>query len=132
MSAIWNDLVAAHADVVLSGHNHDYERFAPIGKTAAPPVAPHSTTTAPPVYQQPKLDPSGITEFVAGTGGKNHYDFIPSKSTSTVPNAPLQGELVRNSTDFGVLELTLLPAGFKWRFVTITHTILDKGSAQCH
>jgi hypothetical protein len=45
MSAIWNDLVAAHADVVLSGHNHDYERFAPLGATPDPSSGARSTTT---------------------------------------------------------------------------------------
>ena len=130
MTAIWNDLVAAHADVVLSGHNHDYERFAPIGTTPAPPAVPNSTTTGAPIYQQPTLDPTGITEFVAGTGGKNHYDFTPSQSS--VLNPPLNGEKIRNHTDFGVLALTLLPASFRWRFVSIDHTTLDQGSAACH
>ena len=130
MSTIWNDLVAAHVDVVLSGHNHDYERFAPIGVTPAPERVPNSTTTGAPIYQQPNLDPAGITEFVAGTGGKNHYDFTASHSS--VENAPLNGEKIRNHTDFGVLELSLLPTNFKWRFVTIGHTTLDQGSAACH
>lgn len=130
MTAIWNDLVAAHADVVLSGHNHDYERFAPLGRTTIPPGAKNSTTTGTPIYQQPALQPTGITEFIVGTGGKNHYDFTPSHSEQTT--TPLVGEKIRNATAFGVLELNLLPASFKWRFVTIGHQVLDHGAAPCH
>ena len=130
MTAIWNDLVAAHADLVLSGHNHDYERFAPLGRTTIPPGAKNSTTTGTPIYQQPALLPTGITEFIVGTGGKNHYDFTPSHSEQTT--TPLVGEKIRNDTAFGVLELTLLPKSFDWRFVTVNHRVLDKGAASCH
>ena len=130
MTAIWNDLVAAHADVVLSGHNHDYERFAPLGATTIPPGAKNSTTTGTPIYQQPTLSPTGITEFIVGTGGKNHYDFTPSHSEQTT--TPLTGEKIRNATAFGVLELTLLPKSFKWSFVTVAHHVLDSGTAPCH
>jgi hypothetical protein len=130
MSAIWNDLVAAHADIVLSGHNHDYERFAPIGRTPAPAAANDSTTTGAPVYQPPVLDPKGIREFVVGTGGKNLYRFEPSHSDVATP--PLPGERVRNDTVFGILELTLLPKAYTWRFVSTAHTTIDRGSGVCH
>lgn len=104
MSAIWADLVAAHVDVVLSGHNHDYERFAPLDANGQP-------------------DPAGVTEFVVGTGGKNHYGFVTS---------PLTGELVRNDTSFGVIEMTLRPAGYTWSFVPAPgFTFRDSGSANC-
>jgi hypothetical protein len=73
MTTIWNDLVAAHADVVLSGHNHDYERFPALNATGVPTA-------------------SGVQEFVVGTGGKNHYGF------GTAP--AFSGE-VRNDTAFG-------------------------------
>jgi hypothetical protein len=76
MNDIWADLVAAHVSVVLSGHNHDYERFVPLNAAGQP-------------------DPSGVTEFVVGTGGKNHYGFV---------KAPLTGEVVRNDTSFGVMQ----------------------------
>lgn len=130
MTAIWNDLAAAHADVVLSGHNHDYERFAPLGRTTVPPASKNSTTTGTPIYQQPALSPTGITEFIVGTGGKNHYDFTPSHSEQTT--TPLTGEKIRNDSAFGVLELNLLPKSFTWSFVTIGHRVLDSGSAPCH
>ncbi len=112
MATIWNDLVAAHVDVVLSGHNHDYERFEPIGATPAKQT-------------QPVLDPNGIREFVVGTGGKNHYGF-------SAP--PLSGEMVRDSTTFGVLKLTLHPNGYDWSFVNDpgSGSFTDSGSGACH
>jgi hypothetical protein len=111
MGYLWNVLAAAHVDIVLSGHNHDYERFAPLGTT------PESQT-------QPNLDPSGIREFVVGTGGRNVYPITA---------APLQGEQFRNDTDFGVLSLSLQPAGYRWQFHSIfTGGVLDEGSGTCH
>jgi hypothetical protein len=104
MTAIWNDLVAAHAAVVLAGHNHDYERFVPLDGGGVP-------------------DPAGVTEFVVGTGGKNHTAF---------PMGTLSGEVVRNSTAYGVLRLALGPAGFSWRFYSVSgSSFTDSGSAAC-
>ena len=119
MATIWNDLVAAHADVVLSGHNHDYERFEPIGATP-------QDTAASPNFQQPKLDPNGIREFVVGTGGKNHYGF------GTQP--PLTGEVVRDASTYGVLKLTLHPTSYDWQFVTDpgSGSFTASGTGSCH
>jgi hypothetical protein len=112
MGVLWNDLVAAHADVVLAGHNHDYERFEPIGATS-------------PSATQPTLDPAGIRQFVVGTGGKNHYGL----STTA-----LNGEIVRDSTTYGVLKLTLHPASYDWEFVNDagSGSFKDAGSGSCH
>ncbi len=112
MNDIWNDLVAAHVDVVLSGHNHDYERFEPIGAAPAGQV-------------QPNLDPSGIRAFVVGTGGKNHYAFAA---------APLNGEVIRDASTFGVLKLTLHANSYDWQFVNDpgSGTFTDSGTAACH
>ena len=126
MATIWNDLVAAHADVVLSGHNHDYERFEPIGSDTAGHAASNGTTTETPSFQDPMLDPNGIREFVVGTGGKNHYGF------GTQP--PLTGEVVRDSSTYGVLKLTLHPTGYDWQFVNDpgSGTFTDLGTGSCH
>jgi acid phosphatase type 7 len=113
MTAIWNDLVEARADVVLQGHNHVYERFEPIGR------APQGSEK----HQQPILDPNGIRSFVVGTGGKNLTRF-------TEP--PLTGEAVRDSETYGVLKLTLHPAGYDWTFVPEAgKSFTDSGSATC-
>jgi hypothetical protein len=104
MSTIWADLVAAHVSVVLAGHNHDYERFVALNAAGQP-------------------DPAGVTEFVVGTGGKNHYGF-------TV--APLTGEVVRNDASFGVIDMTLGPTSYSWKFVPAPgYTFTDSGSANC-
>jgi acid phosphatase type 7 len=126
MATIWNDLVTAHADVVLSGHNHDYERFDPIGVTPADTADASSTTTGQPNFQDPVLDPNGIRQFVVGTGGKNHYGF------GSQP--PLAGEVVRDASTYGVLKLTLHPNGYDWQFVNDpgSGSFTDSGTAACH
>jgi acid phosphatase type 7 len=121
MAALWNDLARAHVDVVLSGHNHDYERFAPIG--VVPGVQVPTGPTDQPNFEQPILNANGIHEFVVGTGGKNHYAFT---------RPPLRGERVRNDNTYGLLLLRLRPHGYSWRFVPEPgKTFTDSGSATC-
>jgi IPT/TIG domain-containing protein len=104
-SVFWDDLYAAGADVVLSGHKHNYERFAPQSPQAV-------------------ADPSfGIREFVVGTGGKDHQGF----------NTPDPNSEVRDSSSFGVLDLTLHPTSYDWQFVPVAgQSFSDNGSASCH
>ena len=127
MADIWNLLVKAHADVVLAGHNHDYERFDPIGITPQDTsAAGNSTTTGKPNFQDPNLDPGAIREFVVGTGGKNHYGF---------GNQPaLAGEVVRNADTYGVLKVTLHARGYTWQFVNDpgSGSFTDSGNGSCH
>jgi hypothetical protein len=100
----WKDLYAAGADVVLNGHDHDYERFAPQTPTAV------------------RDDARGIREFVVGTGGAH---FEPMSSVK--PNS-----VVRNQT-FGVLKLTLHSGSYDWQFVPIAgKTFTDSGTGYCH
>jgi hypothetical protein len=104
MTTIWNDLVAAHADVVLSGHNHDYERFVPLDANG-------------------NADPAGTAEFVVGTGGRNRYPFS---------DPPLPTEPVRDDTSFGVLQLTLNATDYAWKYVPAPgYSFTDSGSAAC-
>ena len=101
---LWNALEAAGADVVLNGHDHDYERFAP--QTSA--------GTA---------DANGIREFVVGTGGGGLRPFATIASNSEV----------RNASTFGVLRLTLRAEGYDWRFVPVAgQSFTDAGSGACH
>ena len=101
--AFWRDLYAAGADVVLNGHEHDYERFAPQSPTGA-------------------VDPKGIRQFVVGTGGAGLYQFA-----TTLPNSE-----VRNSDTFGVMKLTLHATGYDWRFVPVAgSSFTDTGSGSC-
>jgi len=103
--SLWQPLYDAGADVVVSGHEHSYERFAPQTPTGA-------------------LDPArGLREFVVGTGGASHFPF----------GAPLANSEVRDNTTFGVLRLTLKPRGYEWRFVPAAGGMFtDSGSGSCH
>ncbi|MCC9076621.1 DUF4832 domain-containing protein [Litorilinea aerophila] len=106
--AFWEVLYEYGADVVLSGHDHTYERFAP---------------------QDPEgqADPArGIRQFVVGTGGASLYSF-----SEIQPNSE-----VRNDTAWGVLKLTLHPDRYDWEFIPATvsqdaPTFTDAGSANC-
>lgn len=103
-SNFWKVLYRNKADVVLSGHDHDYERFAP---------------------QTPggKLSPRGIRQFVVGTGGKELRPFGAIKDNSRV----------RNASTFGVLKLTLHPRSYEWRFIPAAgKTFTDTGGTPCH
>jgi acid phosphatase type 7 len=101
----WEALYEYGADVVLAGHAHVYERFAPQTPWAK---ADHAT---------------GIRQFVVGTGGNGHYGFRGVKPNSQV----------RNANTFGVLKLNLRPGGYDWRFLPQPgKTFTDSGSAACH
>ena len=105
VTPLWDALYAAGADLVLNGHDHDYERFAPqTPGGAADPV-------------------SGIREFVVGTGGRSHYAIGAAQPNSEV----------RNATTFGILKLTLRAQGYDWRFVPESAGgFTDSGSDSCH
>jgi hypothetical protein len=101
---LWELLHAAGADVVLNGHDHDYERFAP--------QTPVGTA-----------DPNGIRQFVVGSGGRDFRDFRPAQPNSEA----------RNNQTFGVLKLTLHSTSFDWEFVPEAGgTFRDSGSGACH
>lgn len=104
----WNLLYAAHADVVLNGHVHNYQRFAPMNP-------------------QGNSDPiNGITEFIAGTGGEAQ---VPVKA-GVVPYPVAQAKT------FGYLRMTLLPTGWSADFVKVDSTgattVLDTSTGTCH
>lgn len=105
MHDVWVDLYNAHADVVLNGHDHDYERFAP---------------------QDPNANPvaKGVTEFVVGTGGE---------SLITNFNGTAANSVVRNRTTYGVLELVLHATSYDWTFLPDgkSGTFTDSGTASC-
>jgi acid phosphatase type 7 len=102
---LWRLLYRAGVDVVLTGHDHIYERFASL--------RPDGTR-----------DPEhGFREFIVGTGGAQHYPIV----------APHAFSRVRNATTFGVLALTLFSGSYRWRFVPVAgSTFTDGGTASCH
>ena len=100
----WNDLYSAGADLVLNGHAHDYERFAPqTGSGAA--------------------DPKGLTEMVVGTGGDDFHKM----------GAAISNSVVRDNGSFGVLKMTLHATGYEWEFIPAAgYSFKDSGTAACH
>ena len=103
--AFWQALYDANADLVLGGHDHEYERFVP--QTPAGVADPAR----------------GIREFVVGTGGRSHYSLGRREANSEIFDA----------TTFGVLKLTLSPGRYTWQFIPIVgQSFTDSGSGVCH
>ena len=104
MREIWRVLYELDVDLVVNGHDHLYERFAP---------------------QDPdgRLDQArGIRQIIVGTGGGALYTPITS-----APNTEAIGIV------YGVLKLTLGDGGYQWQFLPIPGTLFsDSGSGQCH
>jgi hypothetical protein len=102
---LWQALYDANAEIVISGHEHNYERFAPQTPTGA-------------------ADPTrGIREFIVGTGGT---DFYPSGTA-------IANSQVRNTGTWGVLKLTLSANGYSWQFIPVAgQSFTDSGSGTCH
>ena len=102
---LWETLYAAGVDVVLNGHDHNYQRFAP---------------------QDPwgRANPEGgIRQFVVGTGGRSLYEI----------SVPIANTEVHNDDAYGVLKLTLHPKKYEWEFVPVEgETFSDSGGSRCH
>src|SRR6266487_4036480 len=102
---IWQSLYNHNADLILTGHDHIYERF-------APQTADGTLDTA-----------RGLREFIVGTGGANHTTL-----TTIAANSEL-----RNVDTFGVLKLTLHPTSYDWQFAPEAgQTFTDSGTGACH
>jgi acid phosphatase type 7 len=104
----WKALSAVHADVVLNGHVHNYQRFPPLDPSGG-------------------LDPlNGITEYIVGTGGEKQ---VAVKSTATP-----QPSAWRKT--FGYLRMTLLPTGWTAEFIGVDSlgntSVLDTSAGTCH
>ena len=104
MGPLWTVLYRAGVDVVLNGHEHNYERFAKLAPSGQ--RAPHR----------------GIREFVVGTGGGSPYPF----------GGPEAGSQVRIRGAYGVLRLRLHPRAYEWSFVRVDGRVLDRGQGRCH
>ncbi len=106
MGDIWQLLYAFGVDVVLNGHDHLYERY-----------APHDADGVD--------DPAfGIRQFIVGTGGRSLYPF----QRLVHPNSQ-----VRNNTEYGVLLLTLHPRSYDWMFVPVEGgSFQDADGTSCH
>ena len=105
LQSLYTTLYELGVDILLTGHEHNYERFAPLDPAGV-------------------VDPvRGIRQFVVGTGGRSHYPLGP----------PASGSEVRNDNTFGVLALTLRPGSYQWQFVPEAgKSFTDSGSYNCH
>lgn len=104
VAPFWDALHAAGADLVLNGHEHSYERFAP--------QAPDGGAD----------EERGITQLVVGTGGAELRGF----------GEPVANSRVRSSLAHGVLSLTLRPSGWAYRFESVDGSFTDEGAGTCH
>lgn len=102
MKPFWDLAYQARVDVALSGHDHHYERFAP--------MTPEGVVAR-----------NGIRQFVSGAGGKSHY------ASGTVA----AGSRKFLASPFGVLKLTLRPTNYSWKFIGIRGKVLDSGTSVC-
>jgi len=103
VDALWRTAAAGGVDLVLNGHDHDYERYAAQDGLGEP-------------------DPAGITEMVVGTGGGELREFVAAESPLTQ---------VRISGRIGVLRLLLAESYYRWEFVAVGGDVLDAGRADC-
>ena len=105
VTAFWQALYEHGAEIVLAGHDHVYERFAP---------------------QKPNGEPDpegGVRQFVVGTGGAAHQRFA---------GPPAANSEARNDDTFGVLKLTLHPTSYEWHFIPVAgRTFTDSGRDRC-
>jgi acid phosphatase type 7 len=104
VAPFWKQLYAADAELIINGHDHDYERFAP---------------------QDPSGSverPGGLREIVAGTGGGELRTFKKQAANSEFRLAGV----------WGVLRLTLHPANYDWEFLPVDSSVADSGSTPCH
>jgi hypothetical protein len=102
--ALWQALADHGAEIVLAGHDHTYQRYAPLDPSG-------------------NRDPNGIRQFVVGTGGKNLYSMGTTPATVEAASA----------SAFGLLKLTLRPDGYDWAFIPVAgESYTDSGSGTCH
>ena len=102
MTAMWDILDQAKADVVLQGHEHQYERFAP--------MTADGTLSAT----------GGLRSFVVGTGGAETY-----------AHAGIRAGSEKQVVAHGVMRLSLSAGNAKWRFIDVDNTVRDEGAFDC-
>lgn len=106
MRPIYRLLYDAGAEVVLAGHDHSYERFAPQDADGRPDSA------------------RGIRQFVVGTGGVPFYPFPQAR-----PNSERK---ITGPGNHGVLKFVLQADSYQWEFITVGQGVADSGSGICH
>ena len=109
----WRALAEGGADVVLTAHEHDYERFVPLDADGKPAAG-------------------GVRSFVVGTGGQAVYGPDASKAERGSRLAPQRGSAVRIDDELGVLFMTLADGTYHWQFSGLGGRIIDEGDGTCN
>jgi Calcineurin-like phosphoesterase len=112
IAPLWKTLVDGGATLYLSGHEADYERFPPLDDAHQP-------------------DPTGVRQFVVGTGGQSLYEPQEGDAAWRDTFDPVPSEYF-DAGNHGFLELGLGDGTYSWRFVTADGPITDSGSASCN
>jgi hypothetical protein len=105
---LWQALQNAGAEIVINGHDHLYERFAPQDSLG-------------------NANPAGIREFIVGTGGgETHTNYVNSPANVEASDI---GNFSR-----GVLRLTFYASSYRWEFLPAQGqgTFTDSGTQACH
>lgn len=113
-AAVWSLLYGAHADLVINGHTHGYQRWTKL--------APDGVASA-----------DGIREFVVATGGHSGYNWKSGTDTlkcSSVPSGHCWE--YRQNTDLGAMKLVLHPTSYEWQFTSTSGAVMDQGSESTH
>ncbi len=105
LSDLWPLLVSTGVDLVLSGHDHSYQRWQPLGSDGNP-------------------DPKGTTQFVVGTGGHSIRNDVRTDSSLVV-------DVDTPSAGYGALRLSLTPSSAVYEFLNIKGDTLDTGTVNC-
>ena len=100
----WEALHDHGADVVVTGHDHHYERIAKVDPMGRP------------------QDPGGIRSFIVGTGGAGFYAIDKILPISEV----------RITRQFGIIQFEFFPDGYTWQFINVDGELLDQGSDACN
>ncbi len=101
--AFWNAAVEYGAEIIVNGHEHFFERFAPMDRDGNP-------------------DPFGVRMFIVGTGGAPLFEFTGLGSNSEV----------RNNTSHGVILFRLYSGYYEWEFIPADGNFTDSGSGECY
>jgi hypothetical protein len=105
MIPIWSLLAQYGVLIVLNGHDHDYQRWTPLDGNGNP-------------------SPTGITEFVVGSGGHGIQTFVNTDNRMVVGSDT-------SPDTFGALQLRLSPAGADYQYINYLGAVLDSGTIPC-
>lgn len=112
LTAMYKTLLENNVDILLSAHEANYERFDTLGSNGKP-------------------SPTGVRQFVVGTGGQVTYDPELGNAAWRAKAKPIKSQFF-DADSYGALKLTLNPDSYAWDFVTLDAGVADSGSAPCH